>query len=141
MAGGDAKQVLLKSIPIFSACGSNDLAELGRLLDEVDIPDGKVITREGDIAHEMFLISSGKARVERGGRQVAEVGPGEIIGEMALISEGRRNATVTADGPVKAFVAGHREFHSLMDRHPDFRLRVLEGLAKKVRMLEERAIS
>lgn len=141
MARGDAKQVLLKSISIFSACGPNHLAELARLLEEVDIPDGKVITREGDIAHEMFLIASGKARVERGGRPVAEIGPGEIIGEMALISEGRRNATVTADGPVKAFVAGHREFHSMMDRYPDFRLRVLEGLASKIRMIEEHAVS
>ena len=141
MAGGDSKQDLLKSIPIFSACGSSDLAELGQLLDEVDIPDGKVITREGDIAHEMFLIASGRARVEKDGRPLAELGPGGVIGEMALISEGRRNATVTADGPVKAFVAGHREFHSLMDRHPKFRLSVLEGLAKKIRMLEEHAVN
>lgn len=141
MAGADSKQELLQSISIFSACGSRDLAELGQLLDEVDIPDGKVITREGDTAREMFIIASGTARVEKDGRALAELGPGGVIGEMALISEGRRNATVTADGPVKAFVAGHREFHSLMDRYPDFRLRVLEGLAKKIRMLEEHAIS
>ena len=141
MAGGNSKRDLLKSISIFSACGPNDLTELGRLLDEVDIPDGKAITREGDSAGEMFLIASGKARVERGGRTVDELGPGGIIGEMALISEGRRNATVIADGPVKAFVAGHREFHSLMDRYPDFRMRVLEGMAKKIRMLEEQAVS
>jgi CRP-like cAMP-binding protein len=141
MAGGNSKQQLLKSISIFSACGPRDLTELGQLLDEVDIPDGKVITREGDSAGEMFLIASGKARVERGGQPVDSIGPGGIIGEMALISEGKRNATVTADGPVKAFVAGHREFHSLMDRYPDFRMRVLEGLAKKIRMLEEQAVS
>jgi CRP/FNR family transcriptional regulator, cyclic AMP receptor protein len=141
MAGRDTKRDLLKSISIFSACGPNDLAELGQLLDEVDIPDGKLITREGDSAGEMFVIASGRARVERDGRQVAEIGPGDIIGEMALILEGRRNATVTAVGPVKAFVAGHREFHSLMDRHPGFRTRVLEGMAMKVRRLEEHAIS
>jgi CRP-like cAMP-binding protein len=141
MAGGSSKQDLLKSISIFSACGPRDLTELGQLLDEVDIPDGKVITREGDSAAEMFLIASGKARVERAGQPVDELGPGAIIGEMALISEGKRNATVTADGPVKAFVAGHREFHSMMDRYPDFRMRVLEGMAKKIRMLEDQAIS
>ena len=141
MAGGDAKLDLLRSITIFSACGSKDLVELGQLLDEVDIPDGKLITREGDTASEMFVIVAGRARVEKGGRLLNELGPGGVIGEMALISEGKRNATVTADGQVKAFVAGHREFHSLMDRYPDFRMRVLEGLAKKVRMLEEHAVS
>ena len=141
MVRGDSKQDLLKSIPIFSACGSKELAELGQLLDEVDIPDGRVITREGDSASEMFVIASGTARVEKDGRPLNTLGPGGVIGEMALISEGKRNATVTADGPVKAFVAGHREFHSLMDRYPDFRMRVLEGLAKKIRMLEEHAVS
>lgn len=141
MVGGDSKQDLLKAIPIFSTCRSGDLSQIGQLLDEVDIADGQEITREGDSAGEMFIISSGTARVVRGGRQVAEMGPGSVIGEMALISEGRRNATVTAVGPVKAFVAAHREFHSLMDRYPDFRMRVLEGLAAKVRMLEDDAVN
>ncbi len=141
MAGSDPKPDLLRSVSLFSTCSPKDLVEIGQLLDEVDIPDGKVITREGDSAAEMFLIASGTARVERGGQAINELGPGGIIGEMALISEGKRNATVTADGPVKAFVAGHREFHSLMDRYPDFRTRVLEGMAKKIRMLEDRAVS
>jgi CRP-like cAMP-binding protein len=96
--------------------------------------------REGDTGGEMFLIVSGTTRIERGGEVVGESGPGSVLGEMALVSEAPRNATVTAVGPVRALVVGHREFHSLMDDHPKFRTRVLEGLARKVRRIEGNAV-
>jgi CRP/FNR family cyclic AMP-dependent transcriptional regulator len=140
MAGKDPKIEHLRSIPIFSACGPGDLQRVAQLVDEVDIADGKVIMREGESGTEMYIIVSGKARAEKGGRLINEFGPGAVFGEMSLISEGARTATVTADGPLVAFVVAHREFHSLMDTHPEFRMRILEGLAAKVRRLEENAV-
>lgn len=140
MAGTDPKVELLRSVPIFANCGSRDLEQVAQLVDEVDLPDGQVLMREGDPGRQMFLIASGTARVERGGRVIGEFGPGSVLGEMALVSEGPRSATVTAVGPIRAFVVAHREFHSLMDGHPEFRMKVFEGLANKVRMLEEDGI-
>jgi CRP-like cAMP-binding protein len=140
MAGKDPKIEHLRSIPIFSACGPGDLQRVAQLLDEVDIPDGRVIMREGEPASEMYIVVSGKAHADKAGRRINEFGPGAVFGEMSLIAEGPRTATVTADGPVTAFVVAHREFHSLMDGHPEFRMRVLEGLAAKVRRLEENAV-
>lgn len=137
MASTDPKVDLLRSISIFAKCGPNDLQQVAQLVDEIEVPDGKVLMREGDIGREMFLVASGTARVERGGKLIGEFGPGAVLGEMALIAEGPRNATVTAVGPMRLFVAGHREFHSLMDGHPGFRMKVFEGLANKVRRLEE----
>lgn len=140
MAGKDPKIELLRSIPIFATCGPGDLQRVAQLVDEVDIADGKVIMREGDPGTEMYIVASGKARADRHGHQINEFGPGAVFGEMSLIAEGNRTATVTAVGPMRAFVVGHREFHSLMDGHPQFRMRILEGLAAKVRRLEEDAI-
>lgn len=137
MAGRDPKVDLLRSVPIFASCGPRDLKQVAQLVDEIDLSDGKVLMREGETGHEMFLIASGRARVERGGRLIGEFGAGAVLGEMALVAEAPRNATVTAVGPMRAFVVGHREFHSLMDLHPDFRMKVFEGLASKVRALEE----
>jgi CRP/FNR family cyclic AMP-dependent transcriptional regulator len=141
MAGKDPKLDLLQSIPIFSKCGRSGLKKVAKLVDEVELPDGHVIMREGETGNEMFLIVSGKARADRKGRKLAVLGPGAAFGEMALIAEGKRNATVTADGPLRVFVVGHREFHSLMDSHPGFRMQILEGLANKVRDLEKSAIN
>lgn len=140
MAGKDPKIELLRSIPIFAACGPGDLERISQLVDEVDIPDGKVIMRQGESGAEMFIVATGTARAERDGRHLTDFGPGAVFGEMSLIAEGPRTATVTAVEPMRAFVVGHREFHSLMDSHPDFKMRVLEGLATKVRRLEENAV-
>jgi CRP-like cAMP-binding protein len=140
MAARDPKTELLRSIPIFAACGPGDLQRIAQLVDEVDIPDGRVIMRQGDSGTQMFIVTSGTARAERDGRHLADFGPGGVFGEMSIIAEGPRTATVTAVEPMRAFVVGHREFHSLMDSYPDFKMRVLEGLATKVRRLEENAV-
>jgi CRP/FNR family cyclic AMP-dependent transcriptional regulator len=139
MANTDPKLEMLHSIPLFAACGPRDLARIAKLVDEVDVPDGHVIMRQGEPGTEMFIVVSGKASAVRDGNQINEFGPGGVFGEMSLIAEGPRTATVTADGPLRALVVAHREFHSLMEDHPKFRMRVLEGLAHKVRRIEENA--
>jgi CRP-like cAMP-binding protein len=140
MASSDPKIEMLRSVAMFASCGPKDLQRISQLVDEIDLPDGQVLMREGETGREMFLIASGSARVERGGQVVGEFGPGSVLGEMALVSEGTRNATVTAVGPIKALVVGHREFHSLMDDHPKFRGKVYEALARKLRTLEGDAV-
>jgi CRP/FNR family cyclic AMP-dependent transcriptional regulator len=140
MAPSDPKVDMIRSVAMFASCSPKDLQRIAQLVDEVDLPDGKVLMREGDTGSEMFMITSGTAKVERAGQTIGEFGPGSVLGEMALVSEGPRNATVTAVGPVRALVVGHREFHSLMDDHPKFRMKVFEGLANKVRLLEEHRV-
>lgn len=140
MAGSDPKLDMLHSIPIFAKCGQSGLERVAQLVDEIDLPDGHVLTRQGQTGREMFMMVSGQARAERDGRQIADFGPGAVFGEMSLLSEGPRNATITAVGPVRVFVVGHREFHSLMDTYPDFRMQILEGLVGRVRALDEDAI-
>jgi len=140
MAGKDPKLELLKTIPMFATCGTGDLERVAQLVDEVDIPDGRVIMRQGTTGNEMYIVAKGLARAERDGRHLFDFGPGAVFGEMSIIAEGPRTATVTAVEPMRAFVVGHREFHTLMDTYPDFKMRVLEGLAAKVRRLEENAV-
>lgn len=136
MAGKDAKLELLKSIPLFAHLGNAEMLRLGQLTDEIDLPAGRVLMRQGERGSEMFVLASGRVNVERDGRMIAERGPGEVFGEMALLSEGPRVATVTTTEPSRLFVVGHREFHALIDELPTFRLQVLEGLAGRIRELE-----
>lgn len=132
----DPKLDLLHAIPLFARLGRKDIERLGQLVDEVDVPGGHVLMRQGDRGSEMFVLASGRVRVERDGQVLAERGPGEVIGEIALLSEGPRTATVTTVDPARLFVVAHREFHALMDEMPSVRLAVLEALAQRIRILE-----
>jgi len=136
MAPKDPKLELLHSIPLFSRLGSRDIERLGQLFDEVQVPTGQVLMRQGQNGAEMFVLASGRVSVERDGRVIAERGPGEVLGEISLLSEGPRTATVMATEPCRLFVLGHREFHALMDEQPAIRLQILDGLAHRIRALE-----
>ncbi len=133
---GDAKIEALRSVRLFRDLRQRDLEQVAQLADEVDLPAGHVLMREGETGSQMFIIVSGEARVDRGGRQIAVVGPGGHLGEMALVAEGPRVATATLTQPAHLFVLAHREFHSLMEDVPSVRDCVLNEVARRVRELE-----
>jgi CRP/FNR family cyclic AMP-dependent transcriptional regulator len=136
----DGKMEALHSVPLFSDLRPRDLEQVAQLADEVDLPAGHVLMRQGDNASQMFIILSGEARVERNGSELAVLGPGSVLGEMAIVAEGPRVATATLTKPSHLFVLGHREFHSLMANHASVRDCVLNEVARRLRELEpERA--
>jgi len=132
----DAKIEQLQAIPLFSRLGTDDLLRVGQLTDEGDVPAGHVLMRQGAGGHEAFVIADGRVAIERDGRQIAERGAGEVLGELAILSEGPRTATVTALTPCRLMVLGRREFRTLMDEQPSIRLAVLDQLARRLRTLE-----
>jgi CRP-like cAMP-binding protein len=132
----DGKVEALRSVSLFSDLGQRDLEEVARLVDEVDLPAGHVLMREGENGSQAFIIATGEARVERGGRLVATAGPGTVLGEMALVAEGPRVATATLTRPSRLFVLAHREFHSLLETQPSVRDCVLNEVARRLRALE-----
>jgi CRP-like cAMP-binding protein len=123
----------LATVPLFAQCSKHDLAEIARFVDEIQVPDGRELITEGDVGHETFVIVEGTARVTRGGETVADVGPGAVVGEMALIDRAPRNASVTATSPMKLLVIGKREFSGLLDESRSFRDSILSALADRVR--------
>ena len=136
MAPADPKLELLRQVPLFAGCKTSALEEIERLADEVDVPDGYTLIREGAFGEQFFMIISGRVRVERGGNVVATMGPGEFLGEISLIDRGRTTGTATAEGPTRLFVLGHREFNSLLDRSPAVRLEIMTALAARIRQLD-----
>ncbi len=132
----DPKLDRLRSIPLFSGLGSREIGRLGQLTDEVDVPVDHVLMRQGDRGGEMFIVESGTISVERDGRAIGNRGSGTVLGEIALLAEMPRTATVTAMEPCRLFVVGHREFHSLMDEMPTVRTSVLEVLASRLATLD-----
>jgi CRP/FNR family cyclic AMP-dependent transcriptional regulator len=132
----DAKVETLRAVSLFSDLRTRDLELVAQLADEVDLPAGYVLMREGDQGSEAYVLASGEAKIERSGREINRVGSGSVIGEIAILAEGPRTATATLTQPSHLFVLAHREFHSLMDDVPAVRTCVLNELARRVRTLE-----
>jgi CRP/FNR family cyclic AMP-dependent transcriptional regulator len=132
----DSKVEMLRRVPLFEDLGSRELGEVAALVDEVDVPSGKVLFREGQRGEEFFVIVSGGVHVERQGRELATLGPGQWAGEIALVDGGPRTATGTTTSDARLLVLGHREFNSLLDRFPAIESTILRTLAKRVRDLD-----
>jgi CRP/FNR family transcriptional regulator, cyclic AMP receptor protein len=133
----DEKLEQLRRVPLFAALGRRELEELGSLADEIDVTDGRVLTRQGETGHEFFVVLDGTVEVDVGGRVVSQLGKGDFLGEIALIDGKPRTATTRAIGPTRLLVVGHREFHQLMDDFPTVKTCVLEALAERVRRNEQ----
>ncbi|MEW5990334.1 MAG: cyclic nucleotide-binding domain-containing protein [Chloroflexota bacterium] len=137
----DPKLRLLRSIPLFEGLSERQLEQIARMVDEVDVPAGKVLMRQGEPGNEMFIVVSGSFTIDRDGNVIRECSAGAALGEMALLSEGLRTATVTANGPGRLLVAGHREFHALLDVAPEIARHLLVNLARQLRALDAEAVA
>jgi CRP-like cAMP-binding protein len=121
----------LRDVPFFSSLSKQDLAVVAQQTDEVDVPEGRVLVREGDFGSEFFVIDSGTAEVTRGDARLAELGAGDFFGEMALLEEERRNATVTAKSPMTVIVMTRANFRALDRTAPEVHETVAREIAAR----------
>ena len=132
MLARNAKLELIKTVPLFERCSKRNLAQVASIADEVDVRQGRVLTREGKTGHEFFVLLEGTAEVTQNGKWLRTLGPGDFFGEIALVSRVPRTATVTAASPVRALVITAHDFRSLVDRSPAVALQVLEAVAQRL---------
>jgi len=135
----DDKARLLARVPLFSHLDGKALAHVETLVDSVDVKAGTVLMAEGRIGQEFFVVLEGSIDVTRGGSPLATLGPGDYLGEIALLDDGPRTATATAATDARLLVLAHREFHTLIDQYPGIRTAVLQSLAERVRRLDAQA--
>jgi CRP/FNR family transcriptional regulator, cyclic AMP receptor protein len=128
----NAKVELIKRVPLFSHCSKKELGMVAQIADEIDLPEGKTLMREGDRGREFFVLVDGNAEVRKQGRKLNSLGTGDFFGEIALVSQRPRTATVTTTSPVRALVVTEQSFRSLLDRAPDVQRKVLQALADRV---------
>jgi len=133
----DAKADALAKAPLFRNLSRSDLVALAKVTEDLEVEEGKVLAREGEIGHEFFVIVDGEVEVAKDGAPVRRLGAGDFFGEIALIWESpRRTATVTAATTVRLFVLTRQAFRGLIDHHSDIEEKVLEALEERVRSTE-----
>jgi len=130
--GGNQKIDLIRKVPLFARCSRAELKEIALLADEIDLHEGKEMTREGAPGREFFVLLHGTADVKKNSRRVNTLGPGDFFGEIALVSREPRTATVIATSPVRALVITDRSFRRLLDDAPQVQTKVMEAMAERL---------
>jgi len=122
----------LGEVPLFRACSKQDLRRIARLADPDDVREGEVLVQEGSRGHELYVILSGEAVVNRKGRKVATLGPGDYFGELAVLHPAPRTATVTAKTPMEVLIVTSRELSVLLADVPLVARKLLTGMAGRL---------
>ena len=128
----DSKIALLKTVPLFERLSAKDLSAIASIADEVELKEGKELTREGERGREFFILLDGTADVRQKGRKVNTLDRGDFLGEIALLTHSPRTATVTAVSPIRTLVITGPDFRSLLRRSPQLQIKVLEALAQRL---------
>lgn len=128
----DAKIQLLKRVPLFEHCSRAELARIAALADELTVPADRELTREGERGREFVVLVEGAAEVSRDGTVINKLRDGDFLGEIALVADVPRTATVTTTWPSRILLLTDRAFRSLLRDTPSLQAKVLAALAARV---------
>jgi CRP/FNR family cyclic AMP-dependent transcriptional regulator len=128
----DHKMDLIKAVPLFTGCSKRELRQIAMMADEIDFKPGKVLIKEGSPGKEFFVLVRGLADVSRRGELLDTVGPGAFFGEMSLLADEPRNATVTTVSEVDTLVLTAANFKRLVTTNPLIGLKVMRAVAERV---------
>lgn len=134
---GDQPAARLRSLDLFSSCSRSELSRVDSLTMSIEIERGAVLVEEGKTGLEFFVIVKGKATASRQGLWLAEFGPGSFFGELALLDQGIRTATVTADTEMSLLVFSRAEFWSLQRSAPSIVEKMAVELGRRLRSTNE----
>jgi CRP/FNR family cyclic AMP-dependent transcriptional regulator len=128
----NAKVDLLRDVPLFSGCSQKEIGQICALADEIYQPDGTTLIQEGTKAREFFVLVEGTVVVRRNGRKLCTLGNGDFFGEIALIANTPRSATVRATSRVRLLVITGQSFQRLLSDTPAIQGKVLLALAQRL---------
>lgn len=134
------KVELLEHVPLFAEMSHDQLEELSGIVREVEVKPGDVLTHEGRHEGYFFVVIDGSVGIDRGGQTINTLGPGDFLGEIALLDGGPRTATATAVTATRLLSLEHQAFDDLMDSSPTIRTAVMEAVGQRLRAIDDEAL-
>jgi len=128
----DTKVDSLRRSPLFADLSKDELEQLAKRTEDLEVPEGKILTREGETAQEFFVIIDGEVDVTKGGTRLRTLGEGDFFGEIGLFEDVPRTATVTAVTPLRFFVLTRQSFWGMIDSMPQVERKILRALARRL---------
>ena len=129
----DPRVERLRQVPLFAGCSDKQLQFIASRTDELDLEKGKVLCREGQSGGDFFVLLSGAADVTAGGKTVRTIREGEFFGEIALLDNGPRTATVTVSEPARVLVLGPAQFRDMLNQNAEIATTMLYAVVKRLR--------
>lgn len=133
---GPSKTELLSQVPLFAECSKKELDLIASLADQVDVDEKTKLTNEGKPGREFFVVADGWAKVTLRKKKLGTLGRGSFFGEMSLLDNEPRAATVTAETPMTLYVIDPRSFATLLDKTPSVARKIMKGIATRIRKIE-----
>jgi CRP-like cAMP-binding protein len=128
----NAKVELIKRVPLFERLSKRELEEIASLADELDLPAGRNLTKEGAAGHEFVVLAEGEADVKQNGRTINRLSSGDFLGELALVTGRPRTATVTTTTDARLLVITASAFRKLMRDTPSIQAKILDAVAARL---------
>ena len=122
------EQTLLATNPFFAGLAQHELEAVTRVATVLDVPAGDALTTEGEFGHALYIVHSGAAEVTRNGATVGSIGPGDVVGEIAVLVSGRRTASIVATSPLTVVALFKRDVWRLERDAPEAGRRVQAAL-------------
>ncbi len=129
----DEQRVL--AIPLFAGLSKQECRTIARHADELSFEEGRHLVREGEFPYEFFILEEGSAKVTHHGEHLADLGPGDFFGEMALVERTRRNASVVATSPITVVVMTGQAFRQMKRELPAVCERITHEVAERGRSI------
>ena len=136
----DPKVAALKHVPLFANCTPQELRFVASRTDEVSVPSGRQITRQGKPGEAFYVLLDGEADVEIDGKKRRTMKPGDFFGEISMLDRGLATATVTTRGPARLMVMSHMQFRDAIKASDTLLVKVLATMGERLRsdMAEKR---
>lgn len=128
----NTKVEALRRAPLFEGLSKKELIELARVTEDLRVPAGTVLCKEGKLGREFFVLVEGTAEVTRGGKPVATRREGEFFGEIALLTTTTRTATVRATTPLRCLILTRGDFRRVLDENRAIERKVTQALAERL---------
>jgi CRP-like cAMP-binding protein len=130
------KLAWLEKVPLLRQCGAEVLEHIADVSGELPFADGDAIVLQGQVGNGLYIVTSGEVRIVAGGEELARLGPGEFFGELSVIDQQPRNATVFAVGPTACLGLASWDLLALLEREPQLAMNLLHELADRLRRID-----
>lgn len=133
-----AHEEFLSRVPIFSSCTSAEIAAIAGVAQESRFEPGQIIVTQGTPGQAFYMILEGRVEIVRDGVSLGAFGPGDFFGEMSLLDQAPRSATVRALDATHCLMLSSWDFKAVLERNPRIAIKLLEVLSRRLRVADER---